>query len=70
MMLSILLNIFACATASHSVRNQTSVWSQDRWIQKFEADGDKRDDEAALQGRGCGIRGFVGQLCGGKKTCT
>ena len=31
---------------------------------KFEADGDQRDDEAALQGRGCGIRGFVGQLWG------
>ena len=33
-------------------------------IQKFEADGSQRDGEAALQGRGSGIRGFVGQLCG------
>ena len=33
-------------------------------IQKFEADGDQRDGEAALQGGGRGIRGSVGQLCG------
>ena len=26
-----------------------------------------RDDEAALQGRGCVIRGFVGQLCGERR---
>ena len=32
-------------------------------IQKFEADVSQRDGEAALQGRGSGIRGFVGQLC-------
>ena len=31
------------------------------------ADGDQRDDEAALQGRGCGIRRFVGQLCGERR---
>ena len=31
-----------------------------RWIQKFEADGDQRDGEAALQGGGRGIRGSVG----------
>ena len=36
----------------------------DRWIQKFEADGDQRDGEAALQGGGRGIRGYVGLLCG------
>ena len=39
-------------------------------IQKFEEDGSQRDGEAAFQGRGSGIRRFVGQLCGGKKTCT
>ena len=33
-------------------------------IQKFEEDGSQRDGEVALQGRGSGIRGFVGQLCG------
>ena len=32
------------------------------WIQKFEADGDQRDDEDALQGRGRWICGSVGQL--------
>ena len=26
-----------------------------------------RDSEAALQGRGSGIRGFVGQLCGERR---
>ena len=36
-------------------------------IQKFEADGSQRDGEAALQGRGSGIRGFVGQLCGERR---
>ena len=36
-------------------------------IQKFEADGSQRDGGAALQGRGCGIRGFVGQLCGERR---
>ena len=30
-------------------------------------DGDQRADEAALLGRGCGIRGFVGQLCGERR---
>ena len=30
----------------------------------FEADGDQRDGEAALQGGGGGICGYVGQLCG------
>ena len=34
---------------------------------KFEADGSQRDGEAALQGRGCGIHGFVGQLCGERR---
>ena len=48
----------------HHIRNFTSVWKQDTRIQKFEADGDQRDDEAALQGRGRWIRGSVGQLCG------
>ena len=33
-------------------------------IQEFEAGGSQRDCEAALQGRGSGLRGFVGQLCG------
>ena len=42
----------------------TSVWKQDTRIQKFEEDGSQRDGGAALQGRGCGIREFVGQLCG------
>ena len=32
-------------------------------IQELEEDGSQRDGGAALQGRGCGIRGFVGQLC-------
>ena len=36
-------------------------------IQKFEADGSQRDGGAALQGRGCGISGFVGQLCGDRR---
>ena len=36
-------------------------------IQKFEADGSQRDGEAALQGRGSGKRGFVGQLCGERR---
>ena len=39
----------------------------DGWIQKFEADGDQRDGEAALQGGGRGIRGSVGQLCGERR---
>ena len=33
----------------------------------LEEDGSQRDGEAALQGRGCGIRGFVGQLCGERR---
>ena len=37
------------------------------WILKFEEDGSQRDGEAALQGRGSGIRGFVGQLCGERR---
>ena len=40
---------------------------QDTRIQKFEADGSQRDGEAALQGRGSGIRAFVGQLCGERR---
>ena len=47
--------------------NFTSVWKQDTRIQKFEADGSQRDGEAALQGRGSGIRGFVGQRCGERR---
>ena len=45
----------------------TSVWKQDTRIQKFEEDGSQRDGEAALQGRGSGIRRFVGQLCGERR---
>ena len=33
-------------------------------ILEFEENGSQRDGGAALQGRGCGIRGFVGQLVG------
>ena len=33
-------------------------------MQEFEADDSQRDGEAALQGRGSGIRGCVGQLFG------
>ena len=51
----------------HLIGNFTSVWKQDTRIQKFEADGSQRDGEAALQGRGSGIRGFVGQLCGERR---
>ena len=36
-------------------------------IQKFETDGSQRDGGEALQGRGNGIRGFVGQLCGERR---
>ena len=36
----------------------------DGYRNSFEADGDQRDVEAALQGGGRGIRGSVGQLCG------
>ena len=45
----------------------TNVWKQDTRIQKFEADGSQRDGATALQGRGSGIREFVGQLCVGKE---
>ena len=45
----------------HLIGNFTSVWKQDTRIQKFEEDGSQRDGEAALQGRGSGIRGFVGK---------
>ena len=48
----------------HLIRNITSVWKQDSWIQELEEDGSQRDGGAALQGRGCGICGHVGQLCG------
>ena len=51
----------------HLIGNFTSVWKQDTRIQKFEEDGSQRDGEAALQGRGSGIRGFVGQLCGERR---
>ena len=37
------------------------------WIQEFEADGDQRDGEEALQGGGRGIRGSVGYLCGERR---
>ena len=51
----------------HHIRNFTSVWKQDTRIQELEEDGSQRDGGAALQGRGCGIRGFVGQLCGERR---
>ena len=44
--------------------NITSVWKQDPGIQELEEDGSQRDGGAALQGRGSGICGHVGQLCG------
>ena len=44
--------------------NITIVWKQDSWIQELEEDGSQRDGGAALQGRGCGICGHMGQLCG------
>ena len=37
---------------------------QDPGMQELEEDGSQRDGGAALQGRGCGICGHVGQLCG------
>ena len=40
---------------------------QDTRIQELEEDGSQRDGGAALQGRRCGIRGFVGQLCGERR---
>ena len=49
------------------IRNVTSVWKHDTRIQKFEADGSQRDGGAALQGRGCGIRGFAGKFCGERR---
>ena len=45
------------------IRDYTSVWNQEPRIQKFEEDGSQRDGEAAVLGRGSGIRRFVGQLC-------
>ena len=51
----------------HHIRNFTSVWKQDTRIQELEEDGSQRDGGAALQGRRCGIRGFVGQLCGERR---
>ena len=48
----------------HLIRNITSVWKQDPGIQELEEDGSQRDGGAALQGRGSGICGHVGQLCG------
>ena len=48
----------------HLIRNITSVWKQDPGIQELEEDGSQWDGGAALQGRGCGICGHVGQLCG------
>ena len=46
------------------IRNITSVWKQDPRIHELEEDGSQRDGGAALPGRGCGICGHVGQLCG------
>ena len=51
----------------HLIGNFTSVRKQDTRIQKFEEDGSQRNGEAALQGRGSGIRRFVGQLCGERR---
>ena len=51
----------------HLIRNFASVWKQDPRMQEFEADGSQRDGESALQGRGSGIHGFVGQLCGERR---
>ena len=45
----------------------TSVWKQDPGIQELEEDGSQRDGGAALQGRGSGICGHVGQLCGNEE---
>ena len=50
------------------MRNSTSVLKQDPRIQELEEDGSQRDGGAASQGRGCGIRGYVGQLCGERRT--
>ena len=44
--------------------NITSVWKHYPGIQELEEDGSQRDGGATLQGRGCGICGHVGQLCG------
>ena len=41
------------------IRNSTSVWKQDPGIQELEEDGSQWDGGAALQGRGCGIRGYL-----------
>ena len=49
------------------IMNSTSVWKPDPGIQELEEDGSQRDGGAASQGRGCVIRGFVGQLCGERR---
>ena len=59
--------VFRTAQRVHVNRCFYRLYVFTYWIQKFEADGDQRDDEADLQVRGCGIRGFVGQLCGERR---
>ena len=49
------------------IRDFTSVWSQETRMQKCKEDGSQRDGEAAVLGRGSGIRRFVGQLCGERR---
>ena len=49
------------------IRNLISVWKHDPMIHEFEEDGSQLDGGAALQGRGSGIRGFLGQLCGERR---
>ena len=58
-------NKIRCAENLASFKKNS--FKQDTRIQKFEADGSQRDGEAALQGRGSGIRGFVGQRCGERR---
>ena len=50
-----------------SASSPSSFGKQDTRIQELEEDGSQRDGGAALQGRRCGIRGFVGQLCGERR---
>ena len=62
------LNSYFCTTdyqfGFKSNHSTDSVRKQDPGIQELEEDGSQWDGRAALQGRGCGICGHVGQLCG------
>ena len=52
---------------AYFIKDFACVWNQEPSVQKFEEDDSQRDGEAAVRGRGSGIRIFVGHLGGERR---